>query len=111
MPDRAAPCKHSRWKTVKRVACADHVEEGQEAPPPRQRFRVLDVAKCIRCGTAGTRWSRFYGPTERAALKRAGVPEEDLPPPPNYKPKAGVIAVPMDCWPFPVSTHFRQRAG
>jgi hypothetical protein len=100
------PCTHRRWKTVKRVACTDHREDGLE-PNPRQRFRVLEVMRCVKCDTAGTRWSRFYGQTERAALKRAGVPEHELPAPPNHKPKAEV-SVPLTSWPFPVSTVYPE---
>lgn len=94
------PCRHSRWTVTKRVAVTEHREDGQE-PPHLQRFRVLEVLKCVRCEAAGTRWSRFYGVTERSALKRAGVPEHELPAPPNYKPKP-IATAPTTGWPFPL---------
>lgn len=98
------PCRHARWKIVRRTAWVDHTEEGGYHPDPRKRFRVLETLRCVKCDTAGTRWSRFYGQTERAALKRAGVPEHELPAPPNHKAK-DTLAVPLTCWPFPVSAH------
>lgn len=99
------PCPHTRWKLVKRSAYNDHTEDGQPHPDPRKRYRVMEVLHCMKCETAGTRWSRFYGQTERAALKRAGVPEHELPAPPNHKPRPEPVALPLTSWPFPVSAH------
>lgn len=107
---KAKPCQHRRWKLVKRAAYEDHREDGATELDPRRRYRVLEVLRCIKCDTSGTRWSRFYGQTERAALKRAGVPEHELPAPPNHKAKEAA-AVPLTCWPFPVSTRYPKGAA
>lgn len=101
---KAKPCRHARWTVVKRVACTDHREDGTE-PPARQRYRVLEVVHCVKCEVAGTKWSRFYGTTERAALKRAGVPEDQLPTPPKHKPKETKVPA-LAMWPFQFSTVF-----
>lgn len=98
------PCKHSRWKRTRLVACVDHTEDGSFHPDLRKRWRVLESLRCVKCDAAGNRWTRFYGQTERAALKRAGMPEHELPPPPNYKPKPLTTAA-VTGWPFPVSGH------
>lgn len=100
-------CAHSRWKRDRLVAYENVDETGAlvGAANSRQRYHVLECLRCAKCNTAGSRWTRFYGQTERAALKRAGVPEHELPPPPNYKPKAEAAAIPLTCWPFPVSAH------
>ncbi len=97
------PCRHSRWKRIKLVADAGHREDGLPDENPLHRYRVMEVLRCVKCDVAGTRWTRFYGRTERAALKRAGVPEPELPAPPNHKAKPAVT-VPLSCWPFPFST-------
>jgi hypothetical protein len=102
------PCTHSRWKRTRLVACVDHTEDGGFHPDPRKRWRVLESLRCVKCDAAGNRWTRFYGQTERAALKRAGVPEHELPPPPNHKEKP-VPAGALTCWPFPVSTHYPKE--
>ena len=98
---KAKPCAHRRWKITRRVAVTDHREDGQVETDPRKRYRVLEALRCVRCETAGTRWSRFYGATERAALKRAGVLEQDLPAPPNHKPKTYPVPDQDGLWPFP----------
>lgn len=98
------PCRHSRWKREKLVAYENHDEQGNLSVNPRQRFRVLETLRCVKCDTAGNRWTRFYGATERAALKRAGVSEDFLPLPANYKPKPPATAA-VTGWPFPVSGH------
>lgn len=107
----AKPCKHARWNIVKRTARIDHTEADEPAPGPRQRFRVLEVLRCVKCNVAGTRWSRFYGQTERAALKRAGVPEHDLPAPPNHRFAAEPVTARITNWPFPVSAHDKSLEG
>ncbi|HEY8359192.1 MAG TPA: hypothetical protein VIL30_17220 [Ramlibacter sp.] len=108
------PCAHRRWKRSKLVAYENFDEAGALPVNPRQRYRVLECLRCAKCNTAGNRWTRFYGQTERAALKRAGVPEHDLPPPPNYKPQAEPAAAAASTgWPFPVDqgrAHFTRAA-
>jgi hypothetical protein len=104
---KAKPCRHARWTVIKRTAESEHYEEDGKCvphPDPRKHYRVLEVLRCVKCNTAGTRWSRFYAATARTALKRAGVPEELLPLPPNYKPKPLTTAA-VTGWPFPVSGH------
>lgn len=101
---KAKPCAHARWERVKLFAAQDHIAEGQPPAPLRQRFRVMEVLRCVRCDTGGTRWTRFYGQTERAALKRAGMPEDQLPAPPNHKDK-GAVVMALTSWPFPAATH------
>jgi hypothetical protein len=98
------PCRHSRWKRERLIAYENIDETGAPAVNPRQRYRVLELMRCVKCDAAGNRWTRFYGQTARAALKRAGVPEHELPSPPNHKPKP-VAAAPLANWPFPVSAH------
>jgi hypothetical protein len=100
----AKACAHRRWKRERLVAYETFDEEGKPLPNPRQRYRVLECMRCVKCNAAGNRWTRFYGQTERAALKRAKVPEDLLPPPPNYKPKPPPVAATTG-WPFPVSAH------
>jgi hypothetical protein len=110
---KAKPCRHSRWTVVKRVACDDHTEPGDPPAPHRQKFRVLEVLRCVKCDTAGARWSRFHGVTARAALKRAGVPEHELPDPPNRKakPNAEPAAAPLTAWPFPSSSRAQETGA
>lgn len=103
---KATPCRHSRWKRERLVAYENKDEAGNLPANPRQRYHVLEVMRCVKCNAAGSRWTRFTGQTERAALKRAGVPEHELPAPPNHKPKPEPTSVPLTSWPFPVSTHF-----
>lgn len=106
---KAKPCRHSRWKHQRFTAWADHTEDGGQHPDLRKKFRVLESLRCVKCDAAGNRWTRFYGQTERSALKRAGVPEHELPAPPNHKPKAEPVGVALTSWPFPVSTVISDR--
>lgn len=104
------PCQHRRWKRVRLVAYENVDEAGTPAPNPRERYRVLESLRCVKCDAAGNRWTRFYGQTERAALKRAGVPEHELPAPPNHKTKP-LPEVALTCWPFPVSAHKEKKCS
>ena len=96
-------------KRDKLVAYENVDEAGALPADPRKRYRVLECLRCVKCDTAGNRWTRFHGQTERAALKRAGVPDHELPAPPGHKPKAEAAAVPLTSWPFPVSTHYPKE--
>ncbi|MDF2461991.1 MAG: hypothetical protein K0Q43_226 [Ramlibacter sp.] len=66
---------------------------------------VIEVAHCVKCDEE--LWSSWAhgvnGATERAALKRYGVADADLPPPPNHKAKPPV-EMPLLSWPFPCSS-------
>lgn len=98
----AKPCQHRR-RIVGRFFASiySQAEDGRPA-----LWSVVEVLACVKCKEElGGRWvSGKLHKTERAALKAYGVPEADLPAPPNHKAKAAV-SVPCTGWPFPASDH------
>lgn len=99
------PCTHRRRTKVRHFA-AIRTEASHGRPA---YWGVVEVMGCVKCGEElGGRWAPGkIHKTERAALKAYGVPEEDLPPPANWKPKAAVSAAAGPVlWPFPESTRF-----
>lgn len=108
---KSKPCRHSRRALMKYEAVKLRLDENGKVlawgdTPDMDKWAVIEHRRCAKCGDTGMFFARkgFGEATERKALTRYGIKPAALPAPPNHKVKPA-IAVPLTCWPFPVSAH------
>ena len=84
------PCKHSRRAVVKFEAQRATIKHGTVIAwgdtPEMDRWLVVEDMRCAKCGDVQLRFARrgFNATSEREALRRYGVKDENaLPPPAN----------------------------